>query len=379
MNTSKKTWCIVIILISTFVLLAVNALVSVWSMAAVGANDSSQLYTPILHISKQNIITGGIWAACGIALISFAVLINTRQLLNASSVIFLFSLILSILALFDDDKAAQWITVANRPIFAPLLGFLFLPFLSYQFSIYRCNSFRRIFLVSAFTVLIPAVLYAFLMKSPGPAIISNVSFLALLIKLVLDKRLSHPLVVIGLYVLLLLLPIGNCIIGGITHGAEGLFEIGQVPLIGETVNSITVNGKTIHAYLYFANQDPGYAMTALVLKYGWITLLVTLGAPVALVVSLFRLSSSAKNSAARYSSFCIAVFFAARIVGNTISCFAGIEAGIWLPFGGCLSAATIDLFLCSYAAILCVKTDDSALYLLDLEPKNPPAGRVTKQ
>ena len=219
---------------------------------------------------------------------------SARQLLSLSPTIFLASFILGIIAILDSSNG-KWLLIANVLIYAPALSYLGLLFICNMFTESKEYSIRRLILLSAFAMLLPTVLHIFFMKSYASGIMYYSTAFVLVLKLLYDKTVAVPRLTIAIRFAVLLALIGICVACfGISLGTrinvftsqgtcapydEGWYyfhlisALRKAPFIGETAYSIPAReGVSVPAYLYFAYADFGYAISALILKFGWIAL-----------------------------------------------------------------------------------------------------------
>ena len=127
----------------------------------------------------------------------------------------------------------------------------------------------------------------------------------------------------------------------------------EAQLIGASSYEIGIDSATsIPAYAFFAKQDSAYSVTAVILKWGWLSGVFMLALTVALEVLLFKLSRLVRNDYARYFSYSVAVLFAVKTVFSVVSCFAVFVGEADMPMIGAFGGV-MDVTLIASVAALC--------------------------
>lgn len=365
LKDKKRALLSMTIIIASVILLAVHAMVLGWSYFA----GSEYLgIGSFISVPERVLVTAALcvaWAGLAACITAWA---KPRELKLLSATAFLASVV-SCTAAAIENRVGSWLLIGNMQIYAPALTYLSWLFFALLIQNYHWFSARRILLLSLDLFFLPMALHVFAMRSYASGIAYGAAYLCILMKLSHDGRIARPRLVLVLHAAVLLILIGGCLATSgislpvrtevfLTQGTNDPYGNGwmyhhlisalrQTPFVGETAYSIPARaGTAIPAYLYFSSRDLGYAMAAFILKYGWISLLVTLGAPCAIIVSAFRLPAASQSVSFQYYAFSVASLFAIRLILSLVSTFMSFISGVFLLMGGNLTSASVDLILC---------------------------------
>lgn len=123
----------------------------------------------------------------------------------------------------------------------------------------------------------------------------------------------------------------------------------------------------IPASEYFSKGSLVTLVMAFLMKYGWLPLAGVLAANGVLLLMMTSVARHSANSFGRNLVTVVYSLFTVRILMNAISIYLRSPLYCAMPFSGDLLSMSADVFVCTFALMLCTKSDDAVTDLLDQE------------
>ncbi len=123
----------------------------------------------------------------------------------------------------------------------------------------------------------------------------------------------------------------------------------------------------IPASEYFSKGSLVTLVMAFLMKYGWLPLAGVLAANGVLLLMMTSVARHSANSFGRNLVTVVYSLFTVRILMNAISIYLRSPLYCAMPFSGDLLSMSADVFICTFALMLCTKSDDAVTDLLDQE------------
>lgn len=371
-ETKTGKGCVLAAILAAAVLTALNVLALDWSIIG-----SQSIYGASWPSLGRILVWLAVWLVLAAAAALLLRRVRTTLVMTVAIPIYIAVLIAALVA--HAAGHGKWLRIFDFNMYVPALLYLSLLLTAYIVSLYRRLDDLYPGLVILAALVIPFFLAA--LTGPGIGIILALTLFLLAVRLCRDRRLSAlwiagP-VILGALLLLFLVTRTDLITqfqarlavfltqgqsdpmgGGWTY-ANLIAALRRASLFGGSDYVLEVGkNAALPAYQFIASSGYEYLPAAMVLRFGWASLLLPAAAALCLPVCLFRLSRSAKNSYSRYLSFSVGALFLVRLVLGTVSCFALFLGGCFYPFAGNLTSVAVDILLLTAALVLSRKEED---------------------